>query len=43
VLQAVRVALTGSTVSPPLFESVALLGRDTTLARLEQASSLIGA
>ncbi|MGB4442210.1 MAG: glutamate--tRNA ligase [Coriobacteriia bacterium] len=43
VLQAVRVALTGSTVSPPLFESVALLGRETTLVRLEQAASIIDA
>jgi glutamyl-tRNA synthetase len=33
----VRVAVTGSTVSPPLFESIELLGRDTTLARLESA------
>jgi glutamyl-tRNA synthetase len=33
----VRVAVTGSTVSPPLFESIELLGRDTTLARLAAA------
>jgi glutamyl-tRNA synthetase len=33
----VRVAVTGSTVSPPLFESIELLGRDTTLARLASA------
>ncbi|MEO5833113.1 MAG: glutamate--tRNA ligase [Nakamurella sp.] len=31
---AVRVAVTGSTVSPPLYESLALLGRDITLERL---------
>lgn len=37
VLQAVRVATTGSTVSPPLFESLALLGRETTLRRLRAA------
>ena len=30
----VRVAVTGRTVSPPLFESLELLGRDRTLARL---------
>ena len=29
-----RVALTGSAVSPPLFESMEILGRDETLARL---------
>ncbi|OUZ07239.1 glutamate--tRNA ligase [Aeromicrobium sp. PE09-221] len=33
----VRVAVTGSRVSPPLFESLELLGRDTTLARLDAA------
>jgi glutamyl-tRNA synthetase len=30
----IRVAATGSTVSPPLFESLELLGRDRSLARL---------
>jgi glutamyl-tRNA synthetase len=34
----VRVAVTGSRVSPPLFESVELLGRERTLARLAVAS-----
>jgi glutamyl-tRNA synthetase len=33
----VRVAVTGSTVSPPLFESIELLGRDRTLTRLRAA------
>jgi glutamyl-tRNA synthetase len=33
----VRVAVTGSTVSPPLFESIELLGRERTLARLNAA------
>ena len=37
VFQAVRVAVTGSLVSLPLFESIALLGRERTLARLEAA------
>ncbi len=32
-----RVAVTGGTVSPPLFESMALLGREDTLARLRAA------
>ena len=31
---AVRVALTGRTASPGLFEMMALLGRDETIARL---------
>ncbi|MGH7376325.1 MAG: glutamate--tRNA ligase, partial [Candidatus Methylomirabilales bacterium] len=34
VAQPTRVALTGRTVSPPLFEVMALLGRDRALARL---------
>ncbi|MGH3341928.1 MAG: glutamate--tRNA ligase [Carbonactinosporaceae bacterium] len=35
----VRVAVTGRRVSPPLFESMALLGRRRTLARLQVAIS----
>jgi glutamyl-tRNA synthetase len=31
----VRVAITGRKVSPPLFESLELLGRDASLARLD--------
>jgi glutamyl-tRNA synthetase len=34
----VRVAVTGSRVSPPLFESLELLGRETTLRRLADAA-----
>jgi glutamyl-tRNA synthetase len=37
--QPIRVAVTGSKVSPGLFESIELLGRDETLARLARASS----
>lgn len=33
----IRVAVTGSTVSPPLFESLELLGRDRSLERLRAA------
>jgi glutamyl-tRNA synthetase len=35
VFQPVRVAIAGRTVSPGIFESVALLGRDETLARID--------
>ena len=34
----IRVAITGRTVGPPLFESLELLGRETTLARLAAAT-----
>ncbi|HEY5998905.1 MAG TPA: glutamate--tRNA ligase [bacterium] len=32
-----RVAVTGQSVSPPLFESMAVIGRDTVLARVRRA------
>jgi glutamyl-tRNA synthetase len=38
--QPIRVAVTGSTVSPGLFESIELLGRDETLARIRDARSV---
>ena len=38
----VRVALTGRSVGPPLFESMVVLGRDTTLARLRAARAGLG-
>jgi glutamyl-tRNA synthetase len=37
--QPIRVAVTGSTVSPGLFESIELLGREKTLARLNAAAA----
>jgi glutamyl-tRNA synthetase len=37
----VRVAVSGRTVSPPLYESIELLGRERTLARLRQARGLV--
>jgi glutamyl-tRNA synthetase len=39
---AVRVAVTGRRVGPPLFESIELLGRDRTLARLSRAAVTAG-
>lgn len=38
----VRVAVTGSHVSPPLYESMELLGREKALARLRAARATIG-
>jgi len=40
LIHAVRVALTGRTVSPGLFEVMALLGRDEVLARVDAALTL---
>jgi glutamyl-tRNA synthetase len=37
--QPVRVAVTGSKISPGLFESIELLGRETTLSRLRAAAA----
>jgi glutamyl-tRNA synthetase len=37
VFQPVRVAIAGTTVSPGIFESVALLGREQTLERIDRA------
>jgi glutamyl-tRNA synthetase len=37
VFQPLRVALTGTTVSPGIFETVALIGRDRALARIDRA------
>ena len=38
-LQPLRVAVTGSSVSPPLFESMAAIGRDATLRRIRSAAA----
>lgn len=37
VYQPIRVAITGTSVSPGIFESVAVLGRELTLARIDTA------
>jgi glutamyl-tRNA synthetase len=41
--QPIRVAVTGSTVSPGLFESLEVLGRDEALRRLSRAVEAAGA
>jgi glutamyl-tRNA synthetase len=41
--QPIRVAVTGSRISPGLFESIELLGRETTLNRLRAASAVAAA
>jgi glutamyl-tRNA synthetase len=41
LFMAIRVAISGRTATPPLFESMIALGRDRTLARLEKAAHLL--
>ena len=38
-----RVAVTGQKVSPPLFESMEIIGRDKVLERLRHAGELLAA
>jgi glutamyl-tRNA synthetase len=42
VAQPLRVAITGSTVSPPIFDSVQLLGKQNTLARIDTTLAKFG-
>jgi glutamyl-tRNA synthetase len=41
IFMCMRVAVTGTAVSPPLFQSIELLGRERTLARLKSARALL--
>ena len=36
-----RMAVTGQKVSPPLFETMAIIGKDKVLARIQKAISLL--
>jgi glutamyl-tRNA synthetase len=40
VAQPVRVAVSGGTISPPIFESLEFLGRERTLARIDRCLSV---
>ena len=42
LFMAIRVAVTGRTATPPLFDTLVALGRDRTLARLDDAISVLG-
>jgi glutamyl-tRNA synthetase len=42
VAQPVRVAVSGTTVSPPIFESLAMLGRERTLRRIDRCLAIVG-
>ena len=39
VAQPIRVAVSGGTVSPPIDVTLEILGRETTLARLDRATA----
>ena len=39
IYQPIRVAITGTSVSPGIFESLAMLGRDDSLARIRAAQA----
>lgn len=39
IAQPLRVAITGNTISPPIFESLEMLGRERTLARIDRCLS----
>jgi glutamyl/glutaminyl-tRNA synthetase len=41
LFMAIRVAVTGRTATPPLFETLVALGRDRTLARLDAAIAVM--
>ena len=43
LFMAIRVALTGKTATPPLFESMVALGRERTLERLDRAARALEA
>ena len=42
LMQATRLAVSGSSASPGLFEMLALLGRDAVVARLRRAAAYLG-
>ncbi len=42
VAQPIRVAVSGGSVSPPIFESLEFLGREKTLARIDRCLALTG-
>jgi glutamyl-tRNA synthetase len=41
VFAVIRISVTGKKITPPLFESMVVLGKDTTLARLKETIELV--
>ncbi len=42
VAQPIRIAVTGTTISPPIFDTLAILGRERTLKRIDRALARFG-
>ncbi|HMB96083.1 MAG TPA: hypothetical protein VKK61_08605, partial [Tepidisphaeraceae bacterium] len=42
VAQPIRVAVSGGTISPPIFQSLEFLGKDRTLARIGRCLKVVG-
>jgi glutamyl-tRNA synthetase len=42
IAQPIRVALSGTTVSPPIFQSLEFLGKDRTLGRIDRCLQFVG-
>ena len=42
VAQPLRVAITGTTISPPIFDSINLLGKEKTLTRINKTIKKFG-
>jgi glutamyl-tRNA synthetase len=42
VAQPIRIAVTGTMISPPIFDTLAILGREKTLARIDRALAKFG-
>ena len=40
VAQPIRVAVTGKTISPPIYETLEILGRDKTLSRIDRCLAM---
>jgi glutamyl-tRNA synthetase len=40
VAQPIRVAISGGTISPPIFETLAFPGKESTLARIDRCLAL---
>src|SRR5439155_22649929 len=41
VAQPIRVAVSGTTISPPIFETLEFLGKDRTLLRIDRCVSIV--